>query len=150
MTCSIRLAEPGDLDRIGAITAASYLDGGHLPAGDDYVATLRDAPTRAEQAELWVAVRDGELVGSVTFVPPGSPLEEVSDPAEAEVRMLAVSAVAQGQGVGELLVRHCLRRAGELGLEGIALSTLPSMTSAHRLYERLGFVRTPARDWSPV
>jgi hypothetical protein len=24
------------------------------------------------------------------------------------------------------------------------------MTAAHRLYERLGFARAPARDWSPV
>ena len=24
------------------------------------------------------------------------------------------------------------------------------MTAAHRLYERLGFVRAPERDWSPV
>ena len=23
------------------------------------------------------------------------------------------------------------------------------MATAHRLYERLGFVRTPERDWSP-
>jgi hypothetical protein len=24
------------------------------------------------------------------------------------------------------------------------------MTAAHRLYESLGFVRDPARDWAPV
>jgi hypothetical protein len=24
------------------------------------------------------------------------------------------------------------------------------MHSAHRIYERLGFVRTPERDWNPV
>ena len=24
------------------------------------------------------------------------------------------------------------------------------MTAAHRLYERLGFVRAPDRDWGPV
>jgi hypothetical protein len=27
------------------------------------------------------------------------------------------------------------------------LSTKPIMTAAHRLYERVGFVRTPGRDW---
>lgn len=133
MTCSIRLAEPGDLDRVGAITAASYLDGGHLPADADYVSTLRDAASRAEQAELWVALRGDELVGTVTFVAPGSPLGEVSGPAEAEIRMLAVSSAAQSHGVGESLVRHCIRRARELGLVGIALSTEPSMTTAHRI-----------------
>ena len=24
------------------------------------------------------------------------------------------------------------------------------MTTAHRIYERLGFVRLPTRDWSPI
>ena len=150
MTFSIRLAEPGDLDRVGAITAASYLDGGHIDADAAYVGQLRDATVRAEQAELWVAV-DGEAVlGSVTFVAPGSALGEVSDPGEAEIRMLAVSAQAQGRGVGESLVRHCISRAREAGLDAVALSTQPSMTTAHRIYERLGFVRTPGKDWSPV
>jgi hypothetical protein len=30
------------------------------------------------------------------------------------------------------------------------LSSARDMTTAHRLYERLGFTRAPARDWSPV
>jgi hypothetical protein len=32
----------------------------------------------------------------------------------------------------------------------MVLSTDPRMTSAHRLYQRLGFSRVPGRDWSPV
>jgi ribosomal protein S18 acetylase RimI-like enzyme len=32
----------------------------------------------------------------------------------------------------------------------MVLSTSTAMTTAHRLYERLGFVRLPERDWSPV
>jgi hypothetical protein len=32
----------------------------------------------------------------------------------------------------------------------MVLSTDPLMTTAHRLYERLGFTRLPERDWSPV
>jgi hypothetical protein len=30
------------------------------------------------------------------------------------------------------------------------MSTQQSMSGAHRIYERLGFRRTPERDWSPV
>ncbi len=118
MTYFLRLAHPGDLDTVGAITAAAYLDGGHIRAEAPYLADLRDAATRAEHAEVWVAVDGVEVLGSVTFVAPGSALAEVAGPSEAEV--------------------------------SIVLSTQPSMTAAHRIYGRLGFVRTPAKDWSPV
>jgi ribosomal protein S18 acetylase RimI-like enzyme len=64
--------------------------------------------------------------------------------------MLAVARAARGTGVGEALVRHCVARARELGLSGVALSTQPSMRSARRVYERVGFTRAPERDWEPV
>jgi hypothetical protein len=31
----------------------------------------------------------------------------------------------------------------------VVLSSLPVQRDAHRIYERLGFVRLPERDWSP-
>jgi ribosomal protein S18 acetylase RimI-like enzyme len=152
MSLKIRRAEPADLETIGRVTLKAYVDGGHLHPESDYGGTLADARTRAEAAELWVAVRlpDGTPLGSVTFAPPGSSFNEVAEPGEAEVRMLAVSPEAQGSGAGEALMRRCVSRARELGLSGLALSTQPSMHAAHRIYERLGFVRTPERDWSPI
>jgi hypothetical protein len=30
------------------------------------------------------------------------------------------------------------------------MSSLDLMTTAHRMYERLGFTRLPGRDWSPA
>jgi hypothetical protein len=45
---------------------------------------------------------------------------------------------------------RCVERARDLGLSGLALSTQPSMRAAHRIYERMGFVRVPERDWSPA
>jgi ribosomal protein S18 acetylase RimI-like enzyme len=64
--------------------------------------------------------------------------------------MLAVSHAARGRGVGEALVRECVRRARHAGKERLLLSSQSQMHTAHRIYLRLGFVRTPARDWSPV
>ena len=64
--------------------------------------------------------------------------------------MLAVAPEPQGQGVGEALAEHCLDRFREDGAVAVVLSTLPEMVAAHRLYERLGFVRTPERDWGPL
>lgn len=152
MAFTIRLAVPNDYEAIGEITARAYLDGGHLPEGSTYVQTLLDAPRRAEGAELWVAVdgSDGRVLGTVTFAPPGTAYHEIAETDEADVRMLAVDPAAQGQRIGEALMRRCLHRARELGLSGLALSTQPSMRAAHRVYERLGFERAPDRDWQPM
>jgi ribosomal protein S18 acetylase RimI-like enzyme len=151
VTFTIRRATRADHAAVGAITVSAYVDDGHLPPGIDYADQLRDAASRDRQAELWVAASSaGEVLGSVTFAAPGTAYAEVSGPDEGEFRMLAVAPGARGQGVGEALVRRCVARARELGLSGIAMSTQPSMAAAHRVYERLGFVRSPERDWAPV
>ena len=64
--------------------------------------------------------------------------------------MLVVDRAARGRGVGELLVTTCLERARAAGKRRMVISTDPRMSSAHRLYERLGFSRLPERDWSPM
>jgi ribosomal protein S18 acetylase RimI-like enzyme len=65
--------------------------------------------------------------------------------------MLAVAHAARGRGVGEALVRACAERARAVeGRVRVVLSTQRTMRTAHRLYERLGFVRTPERDWNPL
>ena len=109
-----------------------------------------DAAGRARDAELWVAVEDDRVLGSVTDCPPGSPWREVAGPDEGEFRMLAVDPAAGGRGVATALVRHVLDGWRARGARAVVLSTLPDMAAAHRLYARFGFVRVPARDWSPV
>jgi ribosomal protein S18 acetylase RimI-like enzyme len=90
------------------------------------------------------------VVGTVTFVEPGSALGEVARDGEAEIRSLAVLPAASGEGIGEALTRHAIARARERGLTSMVLSSSTTMHTAHRLYERLGFTRLPERDWSPV
>ncbi len=145
----IRRAEADELDVVGRLTVQAYLDDGFLAAGDRYVHRLADAATRASEAEVWVAVADGEVLGSVTFCPIGSPWREVGREDEGEFRMLAVATSARGRGVGRALVEHCVARSRELGYAGIRMSTMDRMSSAHRVYERLGFTRAPEDDWSP-
>ena len=86
----------------------------------------------------------------MTDPPPGSRFRELAGDDEGEFRMLAVDPSAQGRGVGELLARHVVERSRTAGHRAVALSSLPDMHAAHRLYGRLGFRRTPERDWSPV
>lgn len=48
-------------------------------------------------------------------------------------------------------MRTCVDRARATeGCVRVVLSSQRTMHSAHRIYERLGLVRTPARDWNPL
>ena len=67
-----------------------------------------------------------------------SPLAEFEADGAAGIRMLAVDPQAQGSGVGEALVRACIARAQAGGRTELLLHSTPAMTTAHRLYERLG------------
>ncbi|WP_329122601.1 GNAT family N-acetyltransferase [Streptomyces sp. NBC_01465] len=153
MDLTIRRAEPEEYEPLGDLTAAAYLHAGFLDLGEDdpYLDTLRDVPARAIGAEVLVAVRETELLGGVTYAPPGSPWADIAGPHEAEFRTLAVAPDARGQGVGEALVRACIDRARAAShVENLVLSTQRTMLGAHRIYHRLGFTRTPERDWAPV
>ncbi|MEU7052805.1 GNAT family N-acetyltransferase [Streptomyces eurythermus] len=153
MDIIIRLAAPSEYAALGEITAQAYLGDGLLDFGesDEYLGELRDVAKRAAAAEVLVAVADDRPLGGVTFVPSGGPMADIARPGEAEIRMLAVDHAARGRGVGEALVRACVERARATdGCTTVVLSTQRTMHTAHRIYERLGFVRTPERDWNPV
>jgi ribosomal protein S18 acetylase RimI-like enzyme len=151
VTFHIRRAEPREYDLVGDLTVAAYVADGLSSVESDYVDVLQDAASRGEKAELWVAVDDeGRVLACVTFSSPGSPYREISRPGEGEFRMLAVDPAARGRGIGEALVRWCIGRSRELGDTRMVLCTQKENSTAHRLYARLGFVRLPKRDWSPV
>jgi ribosomal protein S18 acetylase RimI-like enzyme len=147
----IRPAVPADHERLGEITAQAYLQDGLLLFGDSdwYFEELKDVAKRASAADVLVATENDDILGGVTFVPSGGPLADLARPGEAEIRMLAVAHAARGRGVGQALVQACVDRATATAT-GVVLCTQPTMHSAHRIYERLGFVRVPERDWKPI
>ena len=146
----LRPVRAGELAEVGRLTVAAYVDDGFMTADDSYVHELVDTARRAREAEVWVAVEAGQLLGSVTFCTVGSSYREIARDDEGEFRMLAVSPAARGRGIGRALVELCLRRSRELGYAGVRMSSMDRMTSAHRVYERLGFTRAPDDDWSPA
>ncbi|HST65936.1 MAG TPA: GNAT family N-acetyltransferase [Mycobacteriales bacterium] len=147
----IRPAVPAEYDAIAELMVRVYLAEGYTRTGSHYLGVLRDSATRAEKAELMVAVDDSDrILGTVTYAPYGSPYaEHTESPEGAAFRMLVVAPEARGQGVGAALVRWCIERARDTGVRTLRLSTQPSMAAAARTYLRLGFVRTPERDWTP-
>ncbi|WP_246142695.1 GNAT family N-acetyltransferase [Nocardioides rubriscoriae] len=144
----LRRARPDEHEAVGRVTVAAYepfLDGPH----DPYRVRLADVAGRDRDAEVWVAVEGGQVLGNVTVCPPGSPWREVARDGEGEFRMLAVAPQAQRRGVGAALATMVVDRFRSDGARAVVLSSLEAMAGAHRLYERLGFVRAPDRDWSP-
>jgi ribosomal protein S18 acetylase RimI-like enzyme len=132
---------------LGEITVESYRP--LLPAIDDdgYAEELADVAARVAGAVVLAALDEaGEVLGGITYVPDGSSaLAEWKEDA-AGVRMLAVRDDARGRGVGDALVRACLDRARAAGIPVLVLHSTPSMQAAHRLYQRLGFVRDDTID----
>ncbi|MFE2418330.1 GNAT family N-acetyltransferase [Streptomyces hokutonensis] len=153
MDIAIRQVAPAEYDTLGEITAQAYLQDGLLDFGESdwYLGELRDVAKRAAAAEVLVALDGEQVLGGVTFVPSGGPMADLATAGEAEIRMLAVARAARGRGAGEALVRACVERARATdGCVRVILSTQRTMHAAHRIYERLGFTRTPERDWNPI
>ncbi|SDK56931.1 Ribosomal protein S18 acetylase RimI [Glycomyces sambucus] len=151
----IREVRPAEYTALGDLTVDSYLRGGFLIGGlqDGYTPRLRDVAERAASATVLVAV-EGEgdrLLGGVTIAFQGSPLMELGGDGDAEIRMLAVAPEAAGKGAGSALAAACVERArAEAGTKRIVLCSQREMTTAHRIYRRLGFEREPSLDWEPL
>jgi ribosomal protein S18 acetylase RimI-like enzyme len=145
---TVRRATPDDYAEVADLTARVYVAEGHAP--EDYVPALRSVASRDASATVLVADDDGRLVGAVTVATRGGEWAEQAVPGEAVIRMLVVDPSARGTGAGAALVQACIDQAREDGCRLVRLSTQASMTAAHRLYGRAGFVRTPSYDWSPV
>lgn len=102
--------------------------------------------------ELIVAKLEGVLVGSVALFPPKTDAYEgaIAELDYSEIRMLAVTPEARGQGVAAALVYECITRTKAKGFQTIGLHTADFMKSAMKLYERIGFERLPQHDFEPA
>lgn len=150
VTVLVREAVPAEYEAIGDLTVAAYSIFPETGDDSEYVEELRDVAGRARACPVYVAIdpASGRVIGGATYVPgPGTPLSELVYEGEAGIRMLAVDPEAQGKGAGTALVEALIARAWADGRRGMALYTLPAMAAAHRVYERYGFRRDPARDW---
>jgi ribosomal protein S18 acetylase RimI-like enzyme len=151
---SIRNAQDNERSIIRDLTIAAYAQyQAVMPPGfwtfyqHNLIATL-DGEGNGERL---VAEQNGSIVGSVMLFPPATnpyanALVSTSYP---EVRFLAVLPQTRGQGIGTALMKECERRAQEAGAQAIGLHTAEVMQTAIRMYERLGFVRTPETDFRP-
>ncbi len=149
-TSSIRIlpCKPGDWDRVTELLQTVF-------AGEGYTSSEHAIGAYTEQnlsaAGLTLVARDTtEILGTVLLLSPEDRLSQVANEGEMEFRLLAVEPRSRGRKIGEHLVRACIHRAGTplLSVKRLVICTQPSMLAAQHLYERLGFVRAPDRDFS--
>jgi len=143
----IRRARPDDFAAIAQLTVDTYVGEGHVRPESPYVAELSDTETRAREAEVVVAERDSDLLGSLTIARPGTLYADIARTGELEFRMLAVAKRARGAGVGTALVSAVVETARAENFAAVVLTTMPGMADARRIYQRMGFAHVPERDW---
>lgn len=148
-----RLADHDDHAAVGRLVRSAYEALPDMPEEPEYLAYLGDVRARRDEVDVVVALRAGEVVGCLTFVPgPGTHHHEFDDPDATSFRYFGVDPSAQGSGVGRAMVQWCIDETRRLGKPRIRIHTLPVMDAAQRLYRSMGFVRTPDLDenWDGV
>ena len=81
----------------------------------------------------WIAEIDGRSVGHIFLV------KHPDEPSTAKLRLLYVDPGTRGLGLGDSLVKECLRFAKTAGYRKVTLWTQSILTAAHRIYQRAGF-----------
>jgi len=137
MVEGLRLMSHDDVEAMIRIVGAAFaeypgcvLD---LPGID---ADLPELPARLRDAggEGWVVEQEGHIVAMVGWAP--------TDEGTGELKRLYIDAAARGQGLGTGLVGMVVDTVRSWGRSQVELWSDTRFTDAHRLYERLGFVRT--------
>jgi DNA-binding MarR family transcriptional regulator/GNAT superfamily N-acetyltransferase len=81
----------------------------------------------------WIAEIDGQNVGHIFLV------KHPGESETAKLRLLFVEPSARGVGLGDALVKECVRFARTAGYKKVVLWTQSILVGAHRIYERAGF-----------
>jgi N-acetylglutamate synthase-like GNAT family acetyltransferase len=138
--------KPGDLGTIvqlhGVLYAREY---GFDPTFEAYVAEPLAEFVRkpSERQRLWIAERDGQLVGCIAIV--------AAAPETAQLRWFLVDPGARSCGLGKRLMHEAVAFSRECGYRTVVLWTVSALTAAAHLYRAAGFRKVeekPGRMWS--
>jgi ribosomal protein S18 acetylase RimI-like enzyme len=131
---SVSIATVDDTDEVTAALErlVPQLSRSNPPPTDGAVREMLAAPAITQ---FVARADDGGVVGVATLatfrIPTGL---------RAWIEDVITDEAARGQGIGELLTRAMIDRAGELGCTTVDLTSRPSREAANRLYQRVGFV----------
>ncbi len=88
----------------------------------------------SQASHLYIAVEDGEILGSLTLV-----VFPIPTAIRAWIEDVVVDGAANGRGIGTALNEHALAEAKAMGASTVDLTSRPSREAANRLYRRIGF-----------
>jgi len=151
----LRDAREEDRNAIRAVTLAAFQQYSVVMQAhwEGYRKGILNALADVKPAEQIVAEQDGAIVGAVLLYPPGTVFFRPDGSRVAleypEARLLGVAPPARGRGIGEALLRECIRRARRSGAAALTLHTSDFMKAGKRMYERMGFVRAAELDFHP-
>lgn len=148
----LRILDPAD--PVSELTALLHRAYARLAAmGLRYMATHQSDDVtrdRAASGECWIALADGDIVGTVLFKAAaragGSPW--LDRPEVASLGQFAVLPEWQGTELGAQLLGLVERRAAETGAAEIALDTAESAEHLVALYRRRGYRFIEHAQWS--
>jgi ribosomal protein S18 acetylase RimI-like enzyme len=131
---------PGDVGYIVYLHGIAYAqERGFDTSFEAYVARpLADFVLSGSPRErLWVAERDGRIVGCVAIV--------AAAPQTAQLRWFLVHPGARGTGLGTRLLAEAVAFCKDCGYANVILWTESALTAAARLYQAAGFRKTEER-----
>jgi ribosomal protein S18 acetylase RimI-like enzyme len=142
-------------DSIEGLTALLHRAYAPLAAlGFRYTATYQNADTtrsRAAKGECYVVVRDQQIIGTITLVPPSvrsASCEWYDRPEVAVLSQFAIEPEYQRRGWGSELMLVGEARAKELGAAEVSVDTAEGAEHLIRFYERRGYRHVGHAQWS--
>jgi len=134
----VRLVADSDSEGLIALIGAVFSEYPNCFLDVDKEMPELRAPARSaadEDAAWWAAEDSGAIVGSCAVMP--------DDSGTVELKRLYVAKQARRRGLGEHFVSLAESEARQRGARRIVLWSDTRFADAHRLYDRLGYIKQP-------
>ncbi len=131
----IRTALPDDSEAIARVIREAFAEFKPFYTTEAFTATTPNAEKvrkRFDEGAIWAALKNEEIVGTVSVVAKGEKLY---------FRSMAIAPAARGLGIGRKLLETVESFAVENKFERLFLYTTLFLSGAIRLYEQSGFKR---------
>ncbi|MEO6254127.1 MAG: GNAT family N-acetyltransferase [Ferruginibacter sp.] len=142
----IRTIKPGDNKALATIIRDSLAEFKANKPGTVYYDDTTDRLFeifKVDKSIYYVAETGGEIIGGGGIYPtPNLPA------GTCELVKLYLSPAGRGKGIGKMLMEKCITAAKEMGYKKIYLETMPELTIAIPMYEKLGFTYLQAAQGS--
>lgn len=107
---------------------------------DEKMLTQPEAEILGKGGKIYLAKVGDRIVGTASLL---------KEHGVFELAKIAVTADFKGQGIGNILLEHCLQEAKKLGAEKLILLSNRSLKPALKMYEKFGFEEVPLAEETP-